>query len=104
MLQNSYYEEPIQIEFTGGEHYDNGKSYSVTLENCKIECSNLQKAVAVFFCSFFIFNLAYPSDIKKFLYAIERNILNIPGNAPPPTSVVKLFSKLDEYFMKKEID
>ncbi|KAB7503472.1 hypothetical protein Anas_11281 [Armadillidium nasatum] len=101
---NSYYEEPIQIEFTGGEHYDNGKSYSVTLENCKIECSNLQKAVAVFFCSFFIFNLAYPSDIKKFLYAIERNILNIPGNAPPPTSVVKLFSKLDEYFMKKEID
>lgn len=96
------YEEPIQIEFSGGNRYEDAKSFAVIIEDAKVECSSLKKAVAVFVAAFFIFNLTYPSDIKKFLYFIERNLLGIPGKAAPPSQVTKLVKKIDDYLDGKE--
>ena len=60
----------------------------------------LPTALAVYLASFYVFNLAYPSTLKKTLTFIQKVILNIQDNVKIERSVVTRLERLNKHLDK----
>ena len=72
-------------------------SFDVIIDEIAVSSSNnLMTAVTVFLASFYVFNLAYPTCLKKTLSFFQKIVLNIQDNIPLERSVLSLLEKLNK--------
>lgn len=55
---------------------------------------NFITAVALWIAAFYVFNLNYPPGVSKTLQFLQRVILNVSDELPPPRSIITLTNKL----------
>lgn len=72
------------------------KQFEVVVEGIPVTTSpSFMCAFTTYLVSFYCFNLAYPSSLKKTLNFIQKIILNIQDNLPIDKTVVKIVDKLN---------
>ena len=74
-------------------------TYIVKVDNVEIvELHNLLDAIKVWFCTFWVFNIEYPGEIKSLLLFIQNNILGIDDNLKKKDSKITTFlTKINRY-------
>ena len=76
-------------------------TFTISVDGVEVtNCSTLLPAVAVYLASFYVFNLAYPSTLKKTLTFIQKVILNIQDNVKIERSVVTRLERLNKHLDK----
>lgn len=85
----------MQVFILQTEEKDEGISFSLMVEKEKLfPCENLHTALASYLSSFYVFNLAYPKEIRKSMQFIQRVFLHIKDKEKLHPSVYSLIEKL----------
>ncbi|XP_071820324.1 uncharacterized protein [Apostichopus japonicus] len=85
---------PVIMEMFEGE--EEVSSYTVKVDGFKVtESSNFMSAFAVYLATFYIFNLVYPTALKKTLNFYQRMILNIQDGLPVDKTVMRVVEKIN---------
>ncbi|PIK49006.1 hypothetical protein BSL78_14112 [Apostichopus japonicus] len=80
---------PVIMEMFEGE--EEVSSYTVKVDGFKVtESSNFMSAFAIYLATFYIFNLVYPTALKKTLNFHQRMILNIQDGLPVDNTVMRV--------------
>ena len=81
---------------TGQDNLDSNYFY-IMADNIKVcHTQTLTKAIKLLFCTFFVFNIAYPNAIKGTLTFYQKVFLNLPDCASKIQKVVKLLADISK--------
>ncbi|XDV12387.1 hypothetical protein PO909_001081, partial [Leuciscus waleckii] len=90
------------VQILGASNWKQVFSEKRIFSTVKMEGSEVCRAVGVedgvlsAFCTYFVFNLAYPSYNRNTLLFLQRHVLKVtaPGDKPLPTAVVRIINLL----------
>ncbi|XP_038074352.1 sterile alpha motif domain-containing protein 3-like [Patiria miniata] len=72
-------------------------TFSVEIDGTIVSSSkDVLSAMAVYLASFYVFNLAYPTRLKRTLTFFQKGVLNIQDNLKPERVVISLLEKLSQ--------
>ena len=72
-------------------------TFNVVIDGIAVSSSsNLMTALSIYFAGFYIFNLAYPSCLKKTCTFFQKVIFNTQDNLKPERAVISLLEKLNQ--------
>ena len=72
---------------------DDEVQFKVLVDNCSIEATNFESAIAVLVSSYWVFDKAFPPSLKNTLSLLARFVLNLRDFEVPPR-VVRFINKI----------
>ena len=73
------------------------ESYDVIVEGAVVgSARELIKATLLLMASYYVFNISYPKETKKFLTFLQKAVLGMHTHAEKISSVIKLIALLDD--------